>query len=190
MFSDEDVREIFQALPPAAGHHGMSPSLILTSSGKGLVTLEQLRADFKRRMTEGKLDIHTIRSIFNRPSETRRIPVSDLAHDLDISLEPLLRLLHNDSRLSLVSNDGSEVLPKKQIDAIVERLRESLSLGVVSKDEFDSQNDISFHHLRIVLRDVEPEIKYHGDHLCTASYEKTLSEQALDIINRAISNTT
>jgi hypothetical protein len=190
MFSNEDVREIFQSYPPAAGHHGMPPSLILASSGKGLVTLERLQADFKHRMTEGKLDIHTVRSIFNWPSETRRIPVPDLAHDLDISLETLLRLLHNDSRLSLVSNNGSEVLPKKQIDAIVERVRESLSLGIVSKDEFDSQNDIGFHHLRIVLRDVEPEIKYHGDHLCTASYEKTISEQALDVINRAISNTT
>jgi hypothetical protein len=51
MFSNEDVRELFQAFPPSVIR---PPSLILAASGQGFVTREQLQADFERRFNEGR----------------------------------------------------------------------------------------------------------------------------------------
>jgi hypothetical protein len=56
MFSSEDVRELFQSFPPSAVP---SPALILTSSGQGLITREQLRADYEAHLMKGKLVIQS-----------------------------------------------------------------------------------------------------------------------------------
>jgi hypothetical protein len=60
MFSSEDVRELFQSFPPSAIP---SPSLILASSGQGLITREQLRTEYEDRITKGKLVIQTFEGL-------------------------------------------------------------------------------------------------------------------------------
>jgi hypothetical protein len=57
MFSNDDVRELFQSFPPHHGHHGMLPALLLAPSGRGIVTLDHVEADYEQRVTTGKLKI-------------------------------------------------------------------------------------------------------------------------------------
>jgi hypothetical protein len=57
MFSNDDVRELLQSFPPHGGHHGMPPSLLLTPSGQGLVTLDQVLVNYTQRVTTGKSKI-------------------------------------------------------------------------------------------------------------------------------------
>jgi hypothetical protein len=100
-----------------------------------------------------------------------------------------LKLISQERDLALLSKDGSDVIPKNEHDAIVEKLQQSLHGGIFSKHEFESQNNVDFKSLRAVLRDLEPQLVYHDDLLCTPVYEKELSLQALDLMNRAVDNT-
>jgi hypothetical protein len=190
MFSTEDVKEIFELFPPPYGHHGRPPLFVPASSGKGLITAERLQLNYERRVTQGKLGIQIMSRPSNTLLDTKRILVSDLAHDLDVSEELALQLVRNERQLAVISSDGREIIPKQELDMILEKLRNSLKSRMVSKDEFEAQNDMDFIHLRTLLGDEEPHVFYHDDHLCTAAYEKTLSEQALEVVNRAKNETT
>jgi hypothetical protein len=54
MFSDEDVRELIQLLPSKDTRNSL-PSLVVSSSGRGLLTLQHLEHEFETRVTEGRL---------------------------------------------------------------------------------------------------------------------------------------
>jgi hypothetical protein len=114
--------------------------------------------------------------------------LSDLATDLDVSPDIILKLISQERDLALLSQDGSDVIPKNEHDAIVERLQQSLYRGIFSKHEFESQNNVDSKSLRSVLRDLEPQLVYHDDLLCTPVYEKELCLQALDLIDRVVNN--
>jgi hypothetical protein len=114
----------------------------------------------------------------------------DLASDLDVSPDIILKLISQERDLALLSKDGSNVIPTTEHDAIFEKLQQSLHRGILSRHEFESQNNIDFTSLRSVTRDLENQLVYHDDLICTPAYEKDLSLQALEFINRAVNNTT
>jgi hypothetical protein len=113
----------------------------------------------------------------------------DLARDLDVSPETVLRLIFNGRELALLSKDGSKIIPKTEHDAIVEKVRQSLRTGIFSRHKFELQNDVDFTSLGSVLGDIEPQLVYYDDLICTSAYEEELSAQALDFINHAVDNT-
>jgi hypothetical protein len=64
MFSEDDVREILQLLPPIKEADKVLPSLLLSSGGRGLLTSQYLEDEFESQVTRGRLlrptDSHNI----------------------------------------------------------------------------------------------------------------------------------
>jgi hypothetical protein len=54
MFSDEDVRELIQLLPTKDATT-LLPSLVFSSSGRGLLTLQHLEHEFESQVTKGRV---------------------------------------------------------------------------------------------------------------------------------------
>lgn len=91
---------------------------------------------------------------------------------------------------AILSADGNDIIPKQEIDAIVEQLRSSLSAGVVSKREYESRTSIAFDSLEPILGQIANELIHYDDHICTHAYDKGASSQALDIMNQVINENT
>jgi YesN/AraC family two-component response regulator len=188
MFSDADVRELFESFPPNPGHHGMPPALLPALSGRGLITLDQVRADYAQRVTTGKRRYENRENIANIPSATKRISLLDLARDLDVSPEIVLRLIPKELKLALLSKDGSEVIPKSEHDVILEKAQQLLQHGLFSRHDFESENDVDFTTLRPILRWLDHALVFHDDLVCTPAYEKEISLKAVDCIDRVMNN--
>ncbi|KAH8726840.1 hypothetical protein GQ44DRAFT_770777 [Phaeosphaeriaceae sp. PMI808] len=173
MFTDKDAREIFSQFPPSIDHSPVGlPSLVAASSGQGLITTHHVMAKFKRHMTE----------------ETKRIPLSNLANDIDVDPEFILELIHKSPALALLSDDGHNVVPKFERDAIREMLSETLSTRALLRKDYAAKSHIDPRSLNLLLNDVQEELVHYEDIVCTVTYNKKLREEALDYITRAISN--
>lgn len=57
MFSAEDVRELLQLLPATKDANKTLPSLLVSSSGRGLVTIQHLENEFESQVTKGRLHL-------------------------------------------------------------------------------------------------------------------------------------
>jgi hypothetical protein len=122
--------------------------------------------------------------------ETKRIPLADLARDLDVSPEVVLTLIPKEFELAFLSKDGTEVIPKTEHDRIYEKLQRLLHRGIFLRHEFESEHDVDFTTLKPTLRWFDHAVAHHDDLICTPAYEKEISQKALDNIDRAINNTT
>ncbi|KAF1913478.1 hypothetical protein BDU57DRAFT_456181 [Ampelomyces quisqualis] len=171
MFSSEDARELFQSFPPSAVP---SPSLILASRGQDLITRDRLRTDYEGHLAQGKL---------------KRLPVADLARELDVDVADMLRLVRSLNPPAVLSANGNDIIPEQEIDAIAKQLRSSLRFGVVSKRDYESQTGIAFESLKSILGQTASELISYDDHICTYTYDKEVASQALEIVARAINDT-
>ncbi|KAH3920746.1 hypothetical protein HBH56_009280 [Parastagonospora nodorum] len=171
MFSIEDIREFSQAFPPPTSHHGLPPSLVLDASGQGFITFEQLRIDYERHVA----------------NEIKRIPVSQLASELDLTSDTLRTLVRTGRPLVLLSNDESEIIPIQEVEASLEKLREELRTSIVSMSEIKSEYGISNQHR---LWDELGDVVMFDDHACTRAYDEEISKQALSVVNRAVEGVT
>lgn len=122
----------------------------------------------------------------NLRTAKQRVPVADLALELDVDLADLLLLVRSGNPPAILSADGNDIIPEQEIDAIAEQLRSSLSAGVVSKREQESRTNIAFDSLQPILGQIADELIHYDDHVCTHAYDKVVSAQALDIMNRVI----
>lgn len=109
---------------------------------------------------------------------------------MNVGSEIILQLIQNQPHLALLSNDSTEVISKSERDAIHNRLGNALSRGVISRSEFAAQTNIHSKSLELLLDDREDQLVHYDDHMCTKTYDNKLSDEALDIITRIISNTT
>jgi hypothetical protein len=109
---------------------------------------------------------------------------------LDVDPEAMLRGLRYGDQTPILSSNGNEFVPKREREAITAQLRDSLSSGIVSKDEYESQTGIVFQSLWPILRDIETDLVYHDDYVSPQAYEEILSAKALEIVNRAVDGTT
>jgi hypothetical protein len=122
--------------------------------------------------------------------ESSRVPVLQLAHDLDVAPDTIRQLVRTGYplRLALLNIDESEVIPDQEVEVVLEKLRESLSHGVISRSEIERDYDISFRSVQSRLLDEHEGTSIIRDHLCTRVYEKSISEQALAIVGRAVTD--
>ncbi|KAF2820108.1 hypothetical protein CC86DRAFT_361767 [Ophiobolus disseminans] len=174
MFSTEDVREMLQSFCPPNGGVGLLPSLILASNSQGLITLQHVRTEFEHHATTTK----------------SRAPVSELAQDLDVDPGTILQLIQDQPHLALLSHENNLVIFKDERHQIHNNLRERLANGIIAKSEYALEKDISSKSLEHLLNDQKHELVHYDDHVHSEAYEKTVSEEALDIINRMINNIT
>ncbi|KAL5114919.1 hypothetical protein ACEQ8H_007166 [Pleosporales sp. CAS-2024a] len=170
MFSVEDIREIIQSFPPKPAHDDSPASLVLRSSGCGFITLQQLRADYESRIG----------------NETRRVPMLQLAEDLDAPMEILRFFIRKGPPpLVFLSIDESEVIPSQETEAIIEKLRDSLGTQIIAQSTFEQDYSISFTTLHSRLWNRLNDMILVDNHICSRAYQEAVSEQARSIVQRA-----
>lgn len=103
--------------------------------------------------------------------------------------EIILQLVQDQSHIALLSKDRSEVIPKAELTAIAKRLREELSVGLVAKPKFISENNVSLGSLDTLLKYQEDRLLHYNDHVCSQAYDDKIAEYAArEIIDRKIDN--
>lgn len=187
MFSIEDIRGFTQAFPPPTSHHGLPPSLVIDASGQGFITLEQLRTDYECHVANGKAHHIRLRNNINKTKESKRVPVSRLASELDVAPDTLQSLVRTGRPLVLLSNDKSEIIPIQEVEANLEKLREELRTSIVSMSEIKSEYGISNQHR---LWDELGDVAMFEDHACTRAYDEEISKQALSLVKRTVDGIT
>ncbi|KAF1838531.1 hypothetical protein BDW02DRAFT_541568 [Decorospora gaudefroyi] len=169
MFTENDVKNIFQLFPPPKTSDFL-PSLILSSSRHGFVTLQFVQAHFRSRVTK----------------ETQRIPLSALASELDVDQKLVLQLVRNHPKLALLSADGKSIIAIDERDAIQEKLTSLLSGAVVSKADLITQNDVDDTSLDFLLADRDREILSIDGFLCSKAYESKVMEAISSLVRQAL----
>ncbi|CAO2657746.1 Nn.00g038720.m01.CDS01 [Neocucurbitaria sp. VM-36] len=170
MFSDEDVKEIFQGFTLPEHLSAAVPSLIVASDDHGFLTFQHLEAEFKAHVTQG----------------THRIPVSLLARDLNIEHGIVRQLAHTHSSLSLLSLDNSDVITLDERDALHRKLAGLLSGVVVSKLNFATQNDVDVKSIDALLAGLDMQLVGFDDYVCSKSYEDSIWEAILRLLERSL----
>lgn len=179
MFSQEDVLDIYQWLPPAiepqSKHIAELPLLINTNSGHYFVTAHSLDQNFKNLVT-GKVT---------------RIPVSDACSELNVGLDVVSQLIRANPGFALTSRDGNSIVPKQERDAIVRDLEQLLSKELVVKDEFLNARDIqqeSLEHILSVSSIKQSLEDVSGDYLLSNMFSRALSKELCQKLKEGLNN--
>lgn len=189
MFSEEDVREILELFPPSRSNAGSLSPLLLSASGHGLVTLQQLQDEFLRRVTAGRFFPTISQVIADRKPEIQRISIANLATDLDVNQDVVLQLAKTEPTVVLFSGDGRMIVTKSERHSIQEELRTLMALGFVSKVQLLDNNDINTESLNSMLADFKDELIDNGDYVCSTDYKCKLSAALKDGLDRSLRET-
>ncbi|EUC30747.1 hypothetical protein COCCADRAFT_7262 [Bipolaris zeicola 26-R-13] len=169
MFTENDVKSIFSLFPPQTSAEFI-PQFALASSGNGFVTLQFAQAQFRSRVTR----------------ETERIPIFELASDLDISTTLVHQLARSHPKLCLLSADQEKVIPADERDALQQKLADLLSSGVHSKTDLVSQHDIWPKSLDALLADQTHDIVNIDGFVCTGAYQEDISRDITSRVKQAL----
>ncbi|OAL57094.1 hypothetical protein IQ07DRAFT_627009 [Pyrenochaeta sp. DS3sAY3a] len=172
MFSNEDAKEAFQAFPSQTSNSKQLSSLVLTSDGSALVTLSRLEKEFNARVTR----------------QTERLKISSLASDLSVNQDVALKLVHAHP-LVLFNTDGSATIPLQERKTLQNTLADLLKSSVVTKSDFAAQNGIGLQSLDSLLQDFAGDLLNLDEHVCSRSYEESISKSILESLNKALTNT-
>ncbi|KAE8861994.1 hypothetical protein PTNB73_07548 [Pyrenophora teres f. teres] len=171
MFSPSDVKNIFALFPPQETSDFI-PQFTLSSRGHGLVTLQFVQAQFRGRVTKS----------------TERIPLSDLASELDIDQTLVDQLARNHPKLCLLSADRKHIISFDERDALRNTLSGLLSSGLVTKADFAKQYDVWLNSLDALLADQDGEVLSIDGYVCNRSYESAISEAIFSQVDQALKN--
>ncbi|KAI8937474.1 hypothetical protein NX059_005192 [Plenodomus lindquistii] len=171
MFSAGDAKDIFQLFPPQKTSDFL-PSLILSSGGHGFVTLEFAKAQFRSRVTKG----------------AERILVSSLADDLDIGTDLVLQLVRTHSGLALLSANKSSIITIDERDALLQKLSDGLSNGLIQISTFRAENDLDENSLQALVKDVDGVVEEHNGHLFSKAYEQKVFDSIDESIQSSLSS--
>ncbi|KAJ4373806.1 hypothetical protein N0V83_002545 [Neocucurbitaria cava] len=170
MFSDEDVGEIFQTFSPPNDQFVAVPSLIAASNGQGFLTFKHLEAEFKARVTQ----------------ESQRISLSSLARHLNVGPDVVRQLVETHSEISLLSLNTNNIITLDERNALLEDLTNLLTGGIISTVDLAKQNDLNVRSIDALLADLDMQLVYHDDHVCSKSYEDSLSESVMRLLRRSL----
>jgi hypothetical protein len=175
MFTETDVKNIFGLFPPQKTSD-FFPSLTLSPSGNGFVTLQFVQAQFRSRVTKGKpfssYDTSTFTDLL---PDTQRISLSDLADELDVDQQLVQQLTQNHPKLALFSADGLSIITADERDALYETLTTQLFDELVSKSDFIAHHDVHVKSLEILLSDQKYELSIMRGCVYSDSYESRVA---------------
>ncbi|KAJ4988946.1 hypothetical protein SVAN01_05570 [Stagonosporopsis vannaccii] len=173
MFSAEDAKQVFQLL---SSEDELSNPLILSSHGDGFVTRKYIRQAFEDIVTKA-----------NREGYDERVSITYLARDLNVSTEIVRSLADEcDGAVILRSSNGREVITKTQRDAIYQDLQEGIMFGLISRDEFTRENDLSHSSFDLLINASEVQIVEVDGYLCSTSYETTASKAIANYLRKQL----
>ncbi|KAF1958633.1 hypothetical protein CC80DRAFT_408587 [Byssothecium circinans] len=180
MFSEQDLRNMFEQLPPQTPEKvevpQILPPLILSSRGEGFVTGQSVSRSFENLVQ----------------NEPERLPLSAVSNRLDIDQDTSLQLLRASPHLALLSENENTVITTSERNAIAEKFRESLKSRVVSKASFSNETNVSrasidaLAHSKDDSAGIGEQVRELDDHLFTASYEQEVTEKLKEKLNLAL----
>ncbi|KAF2488854.1 hypothetical protein BU16DRAFT_531902 [Lophium mytilinum] len=134
MFSPTDVQDLLCLFQPTtvlggSDHDGrISPmSLLPSRSGKGFLVFTRVVQELERRLSK----------------DIKRIDVSTISQELDVSEAIVLRTLKESPFQALFSQDKRYILPDPDVRRMKQQLLDSTSRGLVPKSAFSFDNDLS-----------------------------------------------
>ena len=141
MFSEDDIIEIYDFLPPVKrlGSGELSdrlPLLTKTIHGKSFVTDTSLLREFER-IVDGAVS---------------RVSINSASNSLDVSVDIVLQLVRTNPSLALLSRGQHNIIPPRERSAIIKDLSDLLIKGVVSNSNFAESHDIDQESLQSLLR--------------------------------------
>jgi len=128
LFDDANVRELVASFPyktSLAEGESDPDELIPLASGEGFISRAAVSRLFQKKLGEND----------------GRLPVINLAGELDISLEQLLRLVREDE-IVFLSRDGRSILTQAELKRISEDLRHKAENSFVLASTFAEENRI------------------------------------------------
>ncbi|KAF2797739.1 hypothetical protein K505DRAFT_372226 [Melanomma pulvis-pyrius CBS 109.77] len=176
MLSDEDVQDIFRLIPPSKSLSSGLPSLLLLSTGTGFITSSRVLNQFNRLVE----------------SESKRLSVALLSHDLAVDPEVVLQLARASPSLALLSEDNSDIITKIQRDSIEQHLRTLVVSQIVSKATFSHENDVSIESIDALTHSGGDSPKLQDDllevdgHLLSTDYHYSVLEIMKQGLNDAL----
>lgn len=171
MFSEEDVKEIIRLFPPPRDSE-LLPSVIPSSGGHGLITLEFTQTQFRSRVTQ----------------EPARISVDQLAVDLDVDVATIRQLVRTHSALALLSADKNRIVTTDCRKTLFQKISNQLLGGITQRSDFAAENDIDEHSVNALLADIEGEIVESDGYLFRAAYQQTVSERISELLRQSLSS--
>ncbi|KAF2803031.1 uncharacterized protein BDZ99DRAFT_576574 [Mytilinidion resinicola] len=134
IFSPTDVQDLVRLFQPTAvlnssEHDGRTPpmSLLPSQSGKGFLVFTKVVQELERKLTE----------------ETKRIDVSTISQELDVSDVIVLRILKESPSQALFSRDKRHILPDSEVRRMRQQLLDSTSRRLVIKSALSHDKDLS-----------------------------------------------
>jgi hypothetical protein len=109
---------------------------------------------------------------------------------LDVEPGIVLQLTLHLPRLCLLSQDSSQVIPQVERDEIQNELNRVLSHSIISTSGYALEKGIHSKSFEQLLRDQENSLVFYNNYVCSGIYDNSISKEALDIINRMITNNT
>jgi hypothetical protein len=120
--------------------------------------------------------------------ETRRLPVSDLASELDVHQTLVLQLARNHPKLALISSDSTTIITLHERDALQEKLSQLLDHGMVLRAEFATQNRLHSDSLQNLLREHTHHILTLDDYIYTKAYEDCILENLSRLLQESLND--
>ncbi|PVI06505.1 hypothetical protein DM02DRAFT_649629 [Periconia macrospinosa] len=164
MFSEQDIQEIFEEIPPMTDEKKtrMLPELVLTYSGGGFVTAEHLLHSFDALVTK----------------EKNRMSFMTVVHELDVDKDVIFRLVQTSPQSALLSEDQSMIITTEESRSMLNDLYELLKRQVLSKSTYSKEHDVSQASIDalILSPDFDESIYEAGGYLISRNYEESLSK--------------
>ena len=140
MFSEDDLLDIYNSLPPdkqlQSGSSTGLPLLIRTINGRGFITERSLHREFLRLATE----------------HSSRLSLLNASSKLSVDIHVVIQLVKANSAVVLLNQSQQQIVLQQERDTIVKALEESLEKGVVSRSKFLQEHDLHRESLDSLLR--------------------------------------
>lgn len=192
MFSNQDIRDIFQSLPPRKFSDTKNlPHVLLSLSGHGFVTARHISDEFDLRMTKGEAVLTVTYYVLTSQSDSQRISVLSLSRTLDIDQDTVLHLVQASPTLALLNGDKSTVITKDERDSLERDLLELADERFVSKPTFSLEHDVSmesidaFTHLLDDTTKLKEGLLETDGHIFSSSYEQRVLNAIRDYLDQS-----
>lgn len=118
--------------------------------------------------------------------DSTRLPLSNLARNLDVDVDTTLQLVKNHPALVLLSEDSRSVITKSERDSIQKSLVDGVSSSVLSRTAFLRQHNVSADSVDVLLTDLRGEVVDIDGHLSSKTYDAALADSVSKTLHESL----
>lgn len=112
--------------------------------------------------------------------------MSSLARHLNVGPDIVRQLVETHSEISLLGLNTNNIITLDERNVLLEGLTSLLTGGIISTVDFAKQNDFNVRNIDALLADLDMQLVYINDHVCSKSYEDSLLESVMSLLKRSL----